>query len=107
MIAPMRISLTLLLTLAIAGCATRGTAATEAVPEPPDLTCRVDADCVVKDVGNCCGYYPACVNVDSPTFPERVRAQCAKTGTVGICGFPEIAACACVDRRCTPRSDPP
>ena len=103
----MRIPLTLLLALAIAGCAARGTAANEPAPEPPDLSCRVDTDCVVKDVGNCCGYFPACVNVDSPTFPERVRAQCAKTGTVGICGFPEISACACVEKRCAPQSDPP
>ena len=35
-----------------------------AVAGVPDLdrSCRVDADCAVKNVGNCCGYLPACVN---------------------------------------------
>lgn len=65
-----------------------------------DYTCRSDADCTVKDVGNCCGYYPACVNVDSPTFPEQVKAACAASGTSGVCGFPSIGGCACVQGRC-------
>ncbi len=65
-----------------------------------DYTCATDADCTVKDVGNCCGYYPACVNVDSPTFPEQVKAACAESGTAGICGFPSISGCQCVENRC-------
>ena len=31
-----------------------------------DSTCRSDADCTVKNVGNCCGEFPACVNVQQP-----------------------------------------
>jgi hypothetical protein len=54
----------------------------------------------VKDVGNCCGYYPACVNVASPTFPEQVKAACAESDMAGICGFPSISACQCVEGRC-------
>lgn len=65
-----------------------------------DYTCTTDADCTVKDVGNCCGYYPACVNVDSPTFPEQVKAACAESGMAGICGFPAISGCQCVQGRC-------
>lgn len=65
-----------------------------------DYTCRNDADCAVKDVGNCCGYYPACVNKDSPTFPEQVKAECEKQGRMAVCGFPEIAGCQCVQGRC-------
>lgn len=65
-----------------------------------DYSCTTDADCTVKDVGNCCGYYPACVNVDSPTFPEQVKAACAESGTAGICGFPSISGCQCVEGRC-------
>ena len=53
------------------------------------------------DVGNCCGYYPACVNKDSPTFPEQVKAQCEKDGMSSICGFQEISACDCIEGRCT------
>ena len=65
-----------------------------------DYSCTTDADCTVKDVGNCCGYYPACVNVDSPTFPERVKAQCEAEGMSSICGFPEIGSCMCKAGRC-------
>ena len=63
-------------------------------------TCAVDADCVVKNVGSCCGYMPACVHKDSPTFPERVKAECEAKGISSICGFQEPAGCACVDGRC-------
>lgn len=69
-------------------------------PSNPDRSCKVDADCVVKNVGNCCGYYPSCVNVDARTDPAAVRAQCAKSGMAGVCGFPEISACSCVQGRC-------
>ncbi len=51
-----------------------------ATPSSPDRSCKTDADCTVKDVGNCCGYYPACVNVNARTDPKAVQAQCAKTG---------------------------
>lgn len=65
-----------------------------------DSSCRTDADCTVKNVGNCCGAYPACVNVDSPTDPEGVRAQCAKSGMASVCGFAEISGCQCVQGQC-------
>ena len=67
-----------------------------------DRSCRSDADCTVKNVGNCCGYYPACVNVDSETFPERVKAECERTGRSSICGFPSIEGCQCVAGQCEP-----
>ncbi|MGH8172240.1 MAG: hypothetical protein ACREPX_03785 [Rhodanobacteraceae bacterium] len=65
-----------------------------------DYRCTTDADCEVKNVGNCCGYYPACVNRQSPTFPDRVKAECASKGMMGVCGFPELAGCSCVEGRC-------
>lgn len=74
-------------------------AAIEQPPEP-DRSCQVDADCAVKNVGNCCGYYPACVNVDAETFPEQVKAACEREGRMAICGFPEIESCRCVSQRC-------
>lgn len=70
------------------------------LPEP-SRQCRVDSDCVVKDVGNCCGYYPACVHRDSAVDPERVRAACLKKGQSSICGFAEIAACRCEKNVCS------
>ena len=69
-------------------------------PVAIDVACRTDADCTVKNVGNCCGYYPACVNVDSPTDPQGVQAQCAKQGMASVCGFREIAGCSCRQGRC-------
>lgn len=77
-----------------------GTGASTRVDGAVDYSCSVDADCAVKDVGNCCGYYPACVNRDSPTFPEQVRERCEAEGMMGVCGFPEITACQCVENRC-------
>jgi len=73
---------------------------------PPSLgaddgrSCRSDSDCAVKDAGSCCGYRPVCVNKDTPTFPEKVKAACAKDGRVGICGFQVIDSCQCVAGKC-------
>ena len=74
----------------------------EVLPAPValDRSCRADADCAVKDVGNCCGYYPACVNKGSPTDPEGVRARCAEQGMASACGFAEIRSCQCVQGQC-------
>lgn len=108
-------ALTLLLSAALllAGCpqtppappAAESTPLAAAAPPPSlpgevDYRCETDADCAIKDVGNCCGYYPACVNKDSPTFPEQVKAKCEAEGTMSVCGFPELAGCRCVDNRC-------
>ena len=69
-------------------------------PGKVDTSCATSADCAVKDVGNCCGYFPACVNRDSPVFPEQVRAACEAEGRASICGFREITACECVAGAC-------
>ena len=65
-----------------------------------DYSCRVDSDCEVKNVGNCCGYFPACVNKDAQPDPEAVQARCAETGMASVCGFRDIQACTCVSNRC-------
>lgn len=65
-----------------------------------DSSCQQDSDCAIKDIGSCCGYYPACVNKDSPTFPEQVKAECAKSGMMSTCGFPSISSCTCKDNKC-------
>ena len=77
-------------------------------------SCRTDSDCVVKNVGNCCGAMPACVNRDSPTDPAGVQARCAKEGMASVCGFAEIEGCRCADGQCIsavapidPSQDPP
>jgi hypothetical protein len=65
-----------------------------------DTSCRTDADCTVKNVGNCCGQFPACVNVNSPTDPAGVQAECARSGRMSVCGFREIQGCQCVQGQC-------
>ncbi len=66
-----------------------------------DMTCSRDSDCAVKNVGNCCGYFPACVNKDSRTFPDQVKAQCEKEDRMSVCGFREITGCICVEGQCS------
>lgn len=65
-----------------------------------DYGCKTSADCAVKNVGNCCGAMPACVNKNSPTDPQGVQAQCAASGRMGVCGFADVTACQCVSGRC-------
>ncbi len=71
-----------------------------------NYSCASNADCVVKNVGNCCGYYPGCVNSSSPTFPDQVKAQCAAQKMHGVCGFPADSGCQCVEHRCVTTAGP-
>lgn len=62
--------------------------------KPIDYSCGADSDCVIKNVGNCCGYYPKCVNKDftpGPACPD---------GGMGVCGFPTIDYCRCEAGQC-------
>lgn len=102
-----RLGLATSLLLLVCACSTAPAMADAAAIAEVDLSCRVDADCAVKDVGNCCGYYPACVNRTSPVFPERVRQACEKTGSAGICGFPDIKACVCESGKCAAQGTAP
>ena len=113
-----------LIVLSLAGCTTRtapSQAPTSPAAEPvsslpvaagpveslsgldatnPSRRCETDSDCAVKDVGNCCGYFPMCVNKDARTDPAAVLAQCRKDDMASICGFREVSACQCVDNQC-------
>lgn len=75
-------------------------------PVVVDRSCKTDADCAVKDVGNCCGYFPACVNKNSPTNPAAVKAECAASGMASVCGFAEISACTCNAGQCEAADSP-
>ena len=98
-----------LLLMLLAACSSSSSTGT-AQPPPPgtdkpalgqiDTHCRSNADCAVKNVGNCCGAMPACVNRDSPTDPQAVQAQCQAKGMMGLCGFREISACQCDNGQC-------
>lgn len=72
-----------------------------------DRSCQRDSDCAVKDVHNCCGYYPECVNAAAKTDAERVRKLCADAAMGSICGFPDISSCVCSQGACRPSSNEP
>jgi len=92
--------------LVIAACAHAAPPSKTLAPDDAiDYRCKTDDDCAVKNIGNCCGYYPACVNRESPTFPDRVKSECAAKGMMGVCGFPEIKGCECVEGRCSNRME--
>lgn len=78
----------------------------DAIPDPPalNLRCRTDADCAVKNIGNCCGFLPACVHKASPTAPDLILARCAGSGEEPVCDHPMIYACLCEQGIC--RADP-
>lgn len=110
----------LCLALLACACTPGGPAASARAPTPAqapaavdagalaiDRSCRVAADCEVKNVGNCCGYAPACVNRDAVPDPDAVRARCARSGIASICGWQEIQACDCVQGRCEAVTGPP
>ncbi|MBI3034119.1 hypothetical protein HYY72_03085 [Candidatus Woesearchaeota archaeon] len=65
-----------------------------------DYSCKTSSDCTIKDVRNCCGYYPQCVNKGAKTEPELVNSMCAMEGAVSICGFKSISKCECISNRC-------
>jgi hypothetical protein len=59
------------------------------------FACQVAADCEIKNVGNCCGYYPRCANKASVFGPPR-----CDQGQSGVCGWPEIDECSCRQNTC-------
>jgi len=63
-------------------------------------SCDSDSDCAVKDVHNCCGYYPRCVNKGYIPDIEAVQRECKEKGIVSICGFAEITGCKCINSKC-------
>ena len=65
-----------------------------------DYSCQTDSDCEIKNVGNCCGYYPRCVNKNYLPDVESVVKECKEKGVVSICGFPDVAGCKCIENKC-------
>ncbi|MBD3252442.1 hypothetical protein GF386_01800 [Candidatus Pacearchaeota archaeon] len=41
-----------------------------------DVKCSSNDDCLVKNIENCCGYYPKCINKTAILNPEIVRNLC-------------------------------
>jgi hypothetical protein len=65
-----------------------------------DQSCGSDSDCEIKDVHNCCGYYPRCVNKNAKTDVALVESICKNQGIASVCGFPSIDYCACEKNLC-------
>ena len=63
-----------------------------------DYSCSADNDCEVKNVGNCCGYYPGCVNKNFNPDKEVLSEVCR--GKFSVCGFNEIKSCSCNNNKC-------
>lgn len=63
-------------------------------------SCQKDSDCVIKNIGNCCGSYPACVNLKTVASPEMVRKLCEREGIGSVCGFEPVNSCVCVSGLC-------
>jgi hypothetical protein len=86
--------------------ATSASAATTPAPqgnfdlEHPDSSCKIDADCEVKNVGNCCGVHKECVNKDAPTDPAKVKALCGQEHRMGVCSTRYVAGCSCSQGKC-------
>lgn len=63
-------------------------------------SCEWDSDCEIKDVGNCCGYSPECVNKNSFVNGTLVEELCKKEKEGSACGFVSINYCKCSNKRC-------
>jgi hypothetical protein len=70
-----------------------------------DYSCNQDIDCKIKDVHNCCGYYPKCVNENVIVNSDFVKEACEKEGLVSVCGYPTVNYCVCEQSRCVSKSD--
>jgi hypothetical protein len=82
----------------LAGCV--GNSAKVSAVKTVATNCEQDRDCAIKNVGNCCGEYPACVNSSSHPDPAAVMAACVKEGRMSTCGYPMIASCICRNKQC-------
>lgn len=65
-----------------------------------DRSCEKDGDCIVKDVHNCCGYYPQCVSKKAVVDADKVRELCKQEKSMSLCWVDEPSGCACIDRKC-------
>jgi hypothetical protein len=73
-------------------------AAPDAATAP--LACQNDSQCTVKNVGNCCGEFLACVHVEQTVDPAAVKRRCEAEGLSSVCGQGDIAGCRCDSGRC-------
>ena len=68
-------------------------------------SCNADADCEIKDVHNCCGYYPRCVKKNYVPDTEAVTRECKEKKLASVCGWAEITQCKCINNKCNSMQD--
>lgn len=91
-----------LLAVLLAACASTGTVGADsaAAAASPTPSCQTDAQCTIKNVGNCCGAFHACVHVDQAVDAAAVKRRCEAEGLSSVCGQRDIAGCRCDAGRC-------
>ncbi|MBS3074963.1 hypothetical protein J4429_00730 [Candidatus Pacearchaeota archaeon] len=65
-----------------------------------NYTCEQPEDCEIKDVRNCCGYHPECVNKNSIVNASLVKELCEHGAQTGLCGYKDIKSCKCEKNKC-------
>lgn len=87
----------------LAACAPAKVASPEtaaASASSPPLVCQTDAQCTLKNVGNCCGESLACVHVDQSVDAAAEKRRCEAEGLSSVCGQRDIAGCRCDAGQC-------
>ncbi len=74
--------------------------------EQIDYSCETREDCVVKNIGNACGYYPKCVNAESHTNPRFAVKASEREEINAVCGFKAVNLCSCIKNKCEGIFDP-
>ena len=68
-----------------------------------DYSCNSDSDCVIKDVGLCCGQYNRCMNSDAVTDLDFVSASCSNGDGINFGCQIQTNGCLCVNHVCNSR----
>src|SRR3989344_796738 len=93
----------LILLLSIVSCTSQTSSIPKSIKEYQDsidYSCSKDSDCEIKDIRNCCGYFPSCVNKNFRPNLKLVDELCKKEDKLSICGFREIQSCECINNKC-------
>lgn len=59
-----------------------------------NASCKTDDDCVIKNIENCCGYYPKCLSKEAVLNPEEVERLCEGENATG-CPIASLGYCRC------------
>ncbi len=67
-----------------------------------NYSCNFNFECKIKDIHDCCGYYPECVNSNAKVDPDFVDRICGKE--VRLCPLgvftSDTTSCKCINKKC-------